>query len=97
MSKNGYGKKIKSLVITGIIIVVFIMVSLLKLNDYFTSENEIAVNEALITQGLVGINKLKAAEDSTLKSYELLDSTGNTYRIPLNLAMELVAAEKTIK
>lgn len=100
MSNSGYEKKdvdIKGIVITGIAVTVFIVVSVIALNEYFISERESVVQEVVLKPQSVELKKLRAKEDKTLESYELLDSTENIYRIPLEKAMEIVADENTFK
>lgn len=100
MSNSGYEKKdvdIKGIVITGIAVTVFIVVSVIALNEYFISERESVVQEVVLKPQSVELKKLRANEDKTLESYELLDSNENIYRIPLEKAMEIVADENTFK
>ena len=98
---TGYEKKdvnVKAIVITGIFIALFIIVSLIMLNEYFTAEKESLVEEVVLEPDTtISLMELRAVEDTALTSYELLDSTKKVYRIPILRAMEIIAEEKRLK
>lgn len=93
---SGYEKQdvnVTKLVIIGLAVVLFLVVSFVFLNEYFLYEKEIVVQEQVLSQPSVRLEDLRAVEDSLLTSYQLIDTTKQIYRIPIDRAMELMAAE----
>lgn len=93
---GGYEKSdvnLKKVVIIGISITLFLVVAFIFLNEYFIYEREAIVQEQVLSQPSVKLEDLRAVEDSLLTSYELIDTTKQIYRIPIDRAIELMAAE----
>jgi len=96
MSTAGYEKKdvnLTSVIVVGIIIVLFIVVSLIVLNEYFTAEKESMIEEVVLKPESISLKELHQVEDSLLNSYGYSDSTKTAYRVPIERAMELTASE----
>ena len=93
---SGYEKSdtsIKSILIVTIATVLFIVVSVILLYDYFIATKEAVIYDQVLRPEAVELVELRKAEDSILTTYELIDTTNRTYRIPIQRAMELLAAE----
>ena len=93
---SGYEKRdtsIRSILVTTIITVAVIVVSVIVVYDYFISTREAVIYDQSLRPEAVELVALRAAEDSILTSYELIDTLNKTYRIPIDRAMELQAAE----
>ena len=102
MSNNpsGYEKKdvnIKAIVLTGVFTVVFIVVALVLLNEYFIAEKESLIEEVVLKPESVQLSDLRAVEEETLTTYKLIDSTKNIYRIPIEQAMEIISRQSSLK
>ncbi|KAA3631315.1 MAG: hypothetical protein DWP97_13505 [Calditrichaeota bacterium] len=92
----GYEKRdvdIKMLTIVGLLTVLFIVVSLIVLNEYFLIEKERVVYEEVLKPQSVSLQELHAREDSVLRGYHLIDTTKGIYSIPLDSAIELYLKE----
>lgn len=92
----GYEKKdinVKKSVIVGLLIVLFIVVSLIGVNELFTYEKEKIIYNQVLKPESISLKELKAREDSILTSYELVDTVKQYYRIPLDSAKALTAQE----
>lgn len=93
---SGYEKRdtsIRSILVTTIITVVVLVVSIVVIYDYFITTREAVIYDQSLRPEAVELVALRAAEDSILTSYELIDTLHGTYRIPIDRAMELLAAE----
>ena len=96
MSATGYEKKdinLTKVIIVGLLIVLFIVVSLIVLNEYFTAEKESMIEEVVLKPESVSLKELREVEDEHLTSYGFSDSTRTAYHIPIDIAMEIMAAE----
>lgn len=93
---SGYEKKdvnIKQILFWTIAMVLAIILSLVLLNEYFLSVKEEMIYEEVLKPESLTLRDVRAKEDLLLNSYELIDSTTQVYRIPIDRAMELVAQE----
>lgn len=93
---GGYEKSdvsLKHVVLWGVITIVLIVLSLIGLNDYFMLVKEELVEELVLKPKSVRLIELRAEEDKTLGSYELIDTANAVYQIPIERAMELVTEE----
>jgi len=93
---SGYEKRdtsIRSILVTAIVTVAVIVVCIIVLYDYFISTREAVIYDQTLRPEVVELVALRAAEDSLLTTYELIDTLNQTYRIPIERAMELQAAE----
>lgn len=96
----GYEKKdvnIAKLIGIGIAIVVFIVVSLIFLNEYFLYETEEVKYQEVLAPQSITLEELHAKEDTVLNSYQLIDSTKGIYSIPIDSAMKLYVNETQAK
>ena len=69
-----------------VVVVIFVM-------DFYISTQEELVYEAVLSPESASLRELRAREIEVLNTYELLDSAAGTYRIPIDRAMTLIAAE----
>ena len=83
------GKTVWMTVISVIAIVVMVVV----LNEYFIFVTEEIRHEHLLAPESIDLLNHRANEETVLKSLQLLDSATGTYRVPIEQAMELIAAE----
>ena len=94
--KMGYEKKDVSttkIILWTVGIVALIVVFVVGLNEYFVYVTEDVISEQVLSQEKVTLSELRAHEDSVLTSYGWSDSTQTSYRIPLDSAIKIVAAE----
>lgn len=92
----GYEKRdvdVKKSVIIAASIVLFIVISLIFVNEFFLIEKEDMVYQQQLAVPSITLEELRAHEDTVLTSYGVLDKETGVYRIPLSRAMELVASE----
>lgn len=92
----GYEKKdvhIGKTVWMTVISVIAIIVMVVLLNEYFVYVTEEIRHEHLLVPESTDLLNHRANEESVLKSLQLLDSAKGTYRVPIEQAMELIAAE----
>lgn len=97
-NKAGYEKSdvnIKQVTLVGLAITLFIVVSLIFLNEYFLIEKERVVYEEVLKPQSVTLQELHAREDSVLNGYHLIDTTKGIYSIPLDSAIELYLKENS--
>ncbi len=80
-------------VIGAIVVVLFIGVFLVILNEYFLSVKEEIVYETVLKPESISLKELYLREDSVLTTYELTDTAKGIYRIPIDKALEIVAQE----
>lgn len=93
---GGYEKRdvnIRATLIVAGSIILFIVVSLALLNEYFIRIKERYIQEMVLAPESLSLRDLRAREDQLLNGYELIDSTAGTYRIPVERAMELEVEE----
>lgn len=77
----------------GIIISIFIIASLIVLNEYFTMAKEKEVYERALKPQSAELQKLRAYEDEILSSYSVIDEEKGIYQVPIDRAMELLVEE----
>ncbi len=95
MSKIGYEKSdtnVKVIMIVAIASIAFVIVSIIFLNELFLAEKEQLIYDAVLAPESEALLKLRAHEAVEAKTFRAIDSTGK-YQIPIDLAMELIAAE----
>jgi hypothetical protein len=61
--------------------------------DYFVGEREQLYEQVVLSKPSAELRELRAREAEELETYKLLDSAKGQYRIPIDRAMELLAAE----
>ena len=96
MSSSGYEKKdanVKHLVIIFAASVLFLVISIVVLNELFLVEKEALIQEEVLAVPSEDLNKLHEREQAELTSYKKNDSIPDQYRIPIERAMELVVQE----
>lgn len=92
----GYEKRdanIRTILIVSVVSVIGIAAMVAALYDFFVVTREAVVYEQTLKPESRDLMELRASEDSILSTYELLDSARGVYRIPIERAMELLAAE----
>lgn len=77
----------------GVFITVFIVTSLIVLNQFFTDTVETEVYEAVLKPESAQLRDLRAHEDEVLTSYAVIDKQAGVYQIPISRAMQLLAEE----
>jgi len=77
----------------GIAIVVLITFFVIMLDQYFLIAKEKQVYEAVLKPESKELQKLRAYENEILTSYAEIDPDQGIYQIPIERAMELMAAE----
>ncbi len=95
---HGYEKKdvnVTKLSLVGAGIVLFLVVSLVLLNEYFLIEKEAVVYEEVLKPKSISLEELRAKENKVLTSYQLVDSTKQVYSIPIEDALELYLSENS--
>lgn len=91
---KGRGKSsghIRAAVLVTAVMVVLAILSLIVLNEYYLSVDRQNIVDTAPAPLTLTLPELRAAEDETLNSYSLLDSAGLIYRIPIDLAIDLIA------
>jgi hypothetical protein len=76
--------------VTGVIILVIILIFL---NEFFIASRESQVRERILSVESTELRELRAKEQETLHTYQVLDKEQNRYQIPIDRAMELLADE----
>ena len=92
----GYEKRDVNIVMViglSVFLVSLLIVILVFLIDYFVDAKEQMIYEAQLQPGSVDLKSLLASEQAELNSYKILDADRGVYRIPIDLAMELVVKE----
>lgn len=93
---GGYEKQdasVKAVALTTLVSLLMLGLASVALWDFYVSTRERVVFEQELkptSQQLIELHKL---EDSVLTTYQFVDSTTGIYRIPINRAIELMAAE----
>ena len=93
---RGYEKQdasVKAVAITAVVSLIMLALAGVALWDFYVATREKVVFEQELqptSQQLIELHKL---EDSVLTTYQFVDSTKGIYRIPIDRAMELMAAE----
>lgn len=76
-----------------ILVVLAIAVSMIGLYEYFVYEKERQIYELILKPQSEKLLKMRALEESTLTTYDLMDTVAGTYRIPIDSAMKLITEE----
>jgi len=93
---SGYEKKdtnVRKLTLFAFLTVMFVAVSAVVLNEYFVLTREGVYYEQVLKPVSEDYSMLQAREDSLLTTYELIDTTEQIYRIPVDSAMKLTLQE----
>jgi hypothetical protein len=93
---SGYEKRdvnVFTVIGTSVVLLIVLIVILFLLRDFFIAAKEEMVYEAQLKPESVGLMELRAAEDSVLTMYKIIDSKKGVYRIPVKQAMQLLAKE----
>lgn len=83
---------LKWLVIATFVSVVILILSFIIINECNVASQEEVLSAQINTKQPAMLQQDRTREDSLLTSYEVLDSAQAIYRIPINRAMELIAA-----
>ena len=92
---DGYEKTdidIKMIVISAVLLIAFLVVSLILLEEYFIYKKEQMYQEMVLEPENPQLVELRAKENRVLSSYGLADSAAGEYHIPIDSAMKQVAA-----
>ena len=92
----GYEKRdlnITKTLIATVVIVVFLIVSVLFVDEIFVHEKEQIISDVVLKSVSTTLRDLHAKEDQVLGSYKLLDASKGIYQIPISQAMKVVADE----
>ena len=92
---DGYEKTdidIKMIVIYAVLLIAFLIVSLILLEEYFIYKKEQMYQEMVLEPENPPLVELRAKENRVLHSYGLADSAAGEYHIPIDSAMKQVAA-----
>ena len=92
---DGYEKTdidIKMIVIYAVLLIAFLIVSLILLEEYFIYKKEQMYQEMVLEPENPQLVELRAKENRVLSSYGLADSAAGEYHIPIDSAMKQVAA-----
>ena len=92
----GYERRdinIKKVFYTGVFSVVFLVVIIILLNEYFIITKEDVVYQQTLYPESEKLLQLQAREDSLLNSYGVIDDVNDIYRIPIERAMEKMVEE----
>ena len=92
---SGYEKTdidIKMIVIFAALLIAFLVVSIILLDDYFIYKKEQMYQEMVLEPENPQLVELRAKENRVLSSYGLADSAAGEYHIPIDSAMKEVAA-----
>ena len=92
---SGYEKTdidIKMIVIFAALLIAFLVVSIVLLDDYFIYKKEQMYREMVLEPENPQLLELRAKENRVLSSYGLADSAAGEYHIPIDSAMKQVAA-----
>ncbi len=84
---------VKMVVLITVLVVAFLAISLLVLDQYFHYVTEQTIYKEQLEPQSAALRELRAREAETLNSYKLLDSAKGVYQIPIDRAMELMAEE----
>jgi len=96
VSKVGYEKSdtnVRMIIIVAIASIVFVIISIIFLNELFLAEKEQLIYDAVLAPESEELLKLRAFEAEEAITYRAIDST-DRYQIPIERAMELIAAEE---
>jgi len=92
---SGYEKtdiEPKQIVIFAALLIAFLVVSIILLDDYFIYKKEQMYREMVLEPENPQLVELRAKENRVLSSYGLADSAAGEYHIPIDSAMKQVAA-----
>lgn len=95
-AKSGYDRSeinTRSLLIWAVVCVVFVIVSVIFVVQYFSAVREETVYNQVLKPESVPLRELRAHEEQVLNSYKLLDPARGIYQIPIDRAMKLMADE----
>lgn len=93
---TGYEKRDANIRLTGIytvLVILMIVVFVVNLNELFVWTNEEIRHELVLSPISEDYLSLRADEERILNSYALIDTANGVYRIPIERALELTAAE----
>ncbi len=93
---GGYEKrdvKINKIIIVTVVLTVFLIFSLVMLNELFISVKENVVYEAFLKPPSQILLESRKEQDAILNSYGVVDEEKGVYRIPISKAMDLYVEE----
>lgn len=93
---TGYEKREANIRITAVVAllsVVLMVIFFVNLNEMFVQVQEEVKSELVLTPVSENLLVLQAEEERVLHSYAIIDTAKQIYRIPIERAIELMAAE----
>ena len=85
--------KVGPVVLLAVGVILFLVVSIILLNDYFVIATERNVKEMVLAPESKQLRELRANEMSILNNYGVVDEKRGYYRIPIDRAMDLMVSE----
>jgi len=96
MSETNSHSGARSVLIWSLVTVVLVVVLVWVVLQFVLVPREAAGTPDSASQTAVGLREIRRIEDSVLSTYELIDSTARTYRVPIERAMELMVVESVV-
>jgi hypothetical protein len=93
MSETNSHSGARSVLIWSLVTVVLVVALVWVVLQFVLAPRQAAGTSDGAGQTAVELSEIRRIEDSVLSTYELVDSTARTYRVPIERAIELVAAE----
>jgi hypothetical protein len=95
-TQAGYEKRdvnVTKIALLSLLTIVFLVIVVVFVVDYFNVVTEEITEEVVLSPLSVELRELRAREAEELGSYKVLDAEAGRYRIPIDLAMKLMADE----
>ncbi len=97
MNQNsGYEKSdvgVNKILIYGVIGIMAVIAIIIFVVDYYVATKERLIYETVLKPESKELRELRAREDAVLNSYKVIDSAAGIYQIPIDRAIQLMAAE----
>jgi len=93
MSETNSHSGERSVLIWSLVTVVLVVGLVWVVLQFVLAPREAAGTSDSASQTAVELSEIRRIEDSVLSTYELIDSTSRTYRVPIERAMELIVVE----
>ena len=97
---GGYEEKdtsTRGILIVALMSIIVVVVAVILTNELFIATREELVEEMVLRPESAALRDLRAREAALLFSYDVVDSAGGIYRIPIDRAMKLMAEEAYAK
>ncbi len=96
---SGYEKQdvsVRPVIIVAIATILIVSISAILLNEYFVVTTEELIFEAVLEPESPDLIELRASEQVELTTYQLIDTSENRWRIPVDSAIRLLIEEAEI-